>query len=246
MPPIGVSWTRRRTGRPARVGSRRRTPTPGLQSRGGTSGSRPGFFAAAPRLPGASMSTRPQLVLRPRARRGPRLWPRRSAAGTVPWNGASRRRRAGTTRISSGGGLDVARDPPLRRRPPARAARTGRRGRPARRPLRRPRPGARRRGGFAVAAAGPVTLRVGWVNEPDNLNPFIGYSTSSYLVYHLNYDQLTGYTGEQRLSRPGPRRELDARAPTAWSGRSSCARASRGRTASRSPRPTSCSPTTTS
>ena len=39
----------------------------------------------------------------------------------------------------------------------------------------------------------PVTLRVGWVNEPDNLNPFIGYSTSSYLVYHLNYDQLTGY-----------------------------------------------------
>ena len=42
-------------------------------------------------------------------------------------------------------------------------------------------------------AAGKVTLRVGWVNEPDNLNPFIGYSTSSYLVYHLNYDQLTGY-----------------------------------------------------
>jgi len=43
------------------------------------------------------------------------------------------------------------------------------------------------------AAADKVTLRVGWVNEPDNLNPFIGYSTSSYLVYHLNYDQLTGY-----------------------------------------------------
>ena len=43
------------------------------------------------------------------------------------------------------------------------------------------------------SAAGKVTLRVGWVNEPDNLNPFIGYSTSSYLVYHLNYDQLTGY-----------------------------------------------------
>ena len=41
--------------------------------------------------------------------------------------------------------------------------------------------------------AGKITLRVGWVNEPDNLNPFIGYSTSSYLVYHLNYDQLTGY-----------------------------------------------------
>ena len=57
-------------------------------------------------------------------------------------------------------------------------------------------------GGLVRALAGesaspspatPVTLRVGWVNEPDNLNPFIGYSTSSYLVYHLNYDQLTGY-----------------------------------------------------
>ena len=44
----------------------------------------------------------------------------------------------------------------------------------------------------ASPPAGKVTLRVGWVNEPDNLNPFIGYSTSSYLIYHLNYDQLTG------------------------------------------------------
>jgi peptide/nickel transport system substrate-binding protein len=43
---------------------------------------------------------------------------------------------------------------------------------------------------------GKVTLRVGWVNEPDNLNPFICYSTSSYLIYHLNYDQLTGYKAE--------------------------------------------------
>jgi peptide/nickel transport system substrate-binding protein len=41
--------------------------------------------------------------------------------------------------------------------------------------------------------AGKTVLRVGWVNEPDNLNPFIGYSTSSYLVWHLNYDLLTGY-----------------------------------------------------
>jgi ABC-type transport system substrate-binding protein len=41
--------------------------------------------------------------------------------------------------------------------------------------------------------AGTVTLRIGWLNDVDNLNPFIGYSTSSYLVYHLNYDQLTGY-----------------------------------------------------
>ena len=38
-----------------------------------------------------------------------------------------------------------------------------------------------------------VTLRVGLVNPVDNLNPFIGYSTPSYLIYHLNYSQLTGY-----------------------------------------------------
>ena len=65
--------------------------------------------------------------------------------------------------------------------------------------------------GLVTAAAGEtaspspateVTLRVGWVNEPDNLNPFIGYSTSSYLIYHLNYDQLTGYTAADVTPAP--------------------------------------------
>jgi len=41
--------------------------------------------------------------------------------------------------------------------------------------------------------AAKVTLRVGLVNPVDNLNPFIGYTTPSYLIYHLNYSQLTGY-----------------------------------------------------
>jgi len=41
--------------------------------------------------------------------------------------------------------------------------------------------------------AAKVMLRVGLVNPVDNLNPFIGYSTPSYLIYHLNYSQLTGY-----------------------------------------------------
>lgn len=50
--------------------------------------------------------------------------------------------------------------------------------------------------------AGKITLRVGWVNEPDNLNPFIGYSTSSYLIYHLNYDQLTGYNAADVTPAP--------------------------------------------
>ena len=53
-------------------------------------------------------------------------------------------------------------------------------------------------GAFAGDSASPspaakVTLRVGLVNPVDNLNPFIGYSTPSYLIYHLNYSQLTGY-----------------------------------------------------
>ena len=41
--------------------------------------------------------------------------------------------------------------------------------------------------------AGKVVLRVGWTNDPDNLNPFIGYETSSYEIWMLNYDFLVGY-----------------------------------------------------
>jgi peptide/nickel transport system substrate-binding protein len=51
-------------------------------------------------------------------------------------------------------------------------------------------------------AAGKIVLKVGWVNEPDNMNPFIGTSTSSYLIYHLNYDLLTGYAANS--VRPAP------------------------------------------
>ena len=42
--------------------------------------------------------------------------------------------------------------------------------------------------------AGKVVLRVGWTNDPDNLNPFIGAETSSYEIWQLNYDFLTGYS----------------------------------------------------
>ena len=42
-------------------------------------------------------------------------------------------------------------------------------------------------------AGAKTVLHVALVNEPDNLNPFVGYSTSSYLIWHLNYDLLTGY-----------------------------------------------------
>ena len=41
--------------------------------------------------------------------------------------------------------------------------------------------------------AGPITLRVGWTEDPDSLNPFVGYESSSYEIFHLNYDLLVGF-----------------------------------------------------
>jgi peptide/nickel transport system substrate-binding protein len=41
--------------------------------------------------------------------------------------------------------------------------------------------------------SGKVTLKLGWLNQPDSLNPFVGYEGSSYEVWALNYDLLVGY-----------------------------------------------------
>jgi peptide/nickel transport system substrate-binding protein len=57
--------------------------------------------------------------------------------------------------------------------------------------------------------AGKTTLHVGWTAEPDNLNPFIGYETSSLEIFHLNYDFLVGF----RASDLQPVPEL----ATSWS-----------------------------
>ncbi|NLE21414.1 MAG: ABC transporter substrate-binding protein, partial [Actinobacteria bacterium] len=46
----------------------------------------------------------------------------------------------------------------------------------------------------ASPGAGKVVLHVGWTNDPDNLNPFIGAETSSYEIWLLNYDFLVGYS----------------------------------------------------
>ncbi len=51
-------------------------------------------------------------------------------------------------------------------------------------------------------AAGKVILRVGWVNDPDNLNPFIGYESSSFEIWHLNYDMLVGYKASDGSPAP--------------------------------------------
>ena len=45
----------------------------------------------------------------------------------------------------------------------------------------------------APVASGKTVLHVGWTAEPDNLNPFIGYETSSLEIFHLNYDFLVGF-----------------------------------------------------
>jgi len=64
--------------------------------------------------------------------------------------------------------------------------------------------------GSPSPGTGKVTLRVGWTNDPDSLNPFIGYESSAYEIWHLNYDMLVGY----RASDLAPVPELAAEMPT--------------------------------
>ena len=45
------------------------------------------------------------------------------------------------------------------------------------------------------AADGKTTLRIGWVQEPDNLNPFIGIQGISFMMWRMNYDALVGSDG---------------------------------------------------
>ncbi len=47
-----------------------------------------------------------------------------------------------------------------------------------------------------------VTLRIGWLTEPDNLNPFVGIQGSSYQIWKLNYDLLVGFDDKTMEPRP--------------------------------------------
>ena len=47
-------------------------------------------------------------------------------------------------------------------------------------------------------AAGNVVLRLGWTDEPDNLNVFIGYQVTSYEIWALNYSYLFGIGNRQQ------------------------------------------------
>jgi peptide/nickel transport system substrate-binding protein len=54
----------------------------------------------------------------------------------------------------------------------------------------------------ASPAAGTTTFRVGWVLEPDNLNPFIGLLGQDYEIWHLNYDFLVGFDAKDLSPKP--------------------------------------------
>jgi len=47
-----------------------------------------------------------------------------------------------------------------------------------------------------------IILHIGWTREPDNLNPFVGYSATDYEIWHLQYDLLTGYYPATLQPRP--------------------------------------------
>jgi peptide/nickel transport system substrate-binding protein len=53
------------------------------------------------------------------------------------------------------------------------------------------------------AADGQLTLRLGWTADPDSLNPFIGWDSSSYEVWSLNYDLLVGFRASDLTNQPG-------------------------------------------
>jgi peptide/nickel transport system substrate-binding protein len=54
----------------------------------------------------------------------------------------------------------------------------------------------------ASPAAAPSSLHIGWVQEPDNLNPFIGIQGTDYMLWHMNYDFLVGFDAKTLEPRP--------------------------------------------
>jgi peptide/nickel transport system substrate-binding protein len=50
--------------------------------------------------------------------------------------------------------------------------------------------------------ASVVALNVGWTENPDSLNPFVGLTTSDYILYHLEYDYLVGFDAATLEPKP--------------------------------------------
>ena len=54
-----------------------------------------------------------------------------------------------------------------------------------------------------VAPGTATVLRVGWTDDPESLNPFVGQTGTALEIYALNYDFLTRYDAETLTSKPG-------------------------------------------
>ncbi len=52
------------------------------------------------------------------------------------------------------------------------------------------------------SAASKVTIRFGWTNDTDSINPFTGYESSATELDHLNYDLLVGYDAKTLAPTP--------------------------------------------
>ena len=63
-------------------------------------------------------------------------------------------------------------------------------------------------------ASGQVVLRLGWTSEPDNLNPFVGWATTTYEIWTINYNFLFGFDGQTMA----PTLSLAAQFPTKQNG----------------------------
>jgi peptide/nickel transport system substrate-binding protein len=74
-------------------------------------------------------------------------------------------------------------------------------------------PGARASSPSPSPAAGGAVLKLGWVEEPDNLNVFIGYADTVYEIWALNYSYLFG-SGDHNQ----PILDLAAEFPTQQNG----------------------------
>jgi peptide/nickel transport system substrate-binding protein len=59
-----------------------------------------------------------------------------------------------------------------------------------------------------------VVLRLGWISEPDNLNPFVGWATTTYEIWTVNYNFLFGFNGQTMA----PTLSLAAQLPTKENG----------------------------
>ena len=63
------------------------------------------------------------------------------------------------------------------------------------------------------SSPGQVVLRLGWLEEPENLNPFAGYALPDYEIWSLNYSYLFGCG-----SRNQPTLDLATALPTVQNG----------------------------